>query len=474
MVQNRRGGRRRALPAWAIAVAAVGVAAILLTVVVVYLSPGPSGPSYPYVPGALGLGPGIVWESSNYFALDSSSQSIGASSIAALVNETGISQVSFGFAGESTNQSAGLRYLYNGVATSTSGSNDSSFISFCRSIHCSAVMGVPAEIDDPGAAAVTVRYVEQTLGFRPQYWEIGNEPVTWTHFGIPWTRWQATDASFATPATYAAMVARYIPAIRAVDPTARIIGIQADEGAPANAAWFQDLVSEDGSELSAVAYHSYPGGVGSVSNDSLTDFFATLERPSAFPLNYPATVSIVQSACASCHLKVLVGEYNAALVGNYSSFVTGYPDVPYIAAGLLTGLRENVTQVFFYALQANAENGLLAQDGTPNPVFYLYTTFLDHLTFPEILNSSIAGGPPGLYDLVSASASTRSVFVVDTNTVAGLLLNASSVFPSGTAVTESLWGPTLGQPEVRSAVTNASATWEIPPEGVLLLNGPGA
>ena len=55
-------------------------------------------------------------------------------------------------------------------------------------------------MNEPAVAAAEVDYVVHTLGFEPSYWELGNEPVNWNHFGVPWAQWNLSQRLNATPA----------------------------------------------------------------------------------------------------------------------------------------------------------------------------------------------------------------------------------------------------------------------------------
>src|SRR5271170_4610610 len=100
--------------------------------------------------------------------------------------------------------------IYNDNGTySTPPSNESDFVTWCRSVGCTAVIGLPGEIDSPSTAAYYVHYTEQVLHFTPMDWEIGNEPFQWTHFGSPWSAWTSAQAANATPASYAEVVHSY-------------------------------------------------------------------------------------------------------------------------------------------------------------------------------------------------------------------------------------------------------------------------
>ena len=214
-------------------------------------------------------------------------------------------------------------------------------------------MSVPAEINNTSMDAATVLYIEQTLGFHPDYWAIGNEPQGWTHFNIPWTRWQNSDASNTTPLQYAREVQQIVAAVRGVDPVARFIGIEsADGGAWNNSQWLDEVATVDGPNLTALAIHPYPDGMGPL-NPTNASFFAGLSVDNRFPNNYQGLQASVAAACA-CAVPIWVGEYNAALNGTYAPFQESYPEVAYMAAGIIGAIREGIPHVAVLRVPASA------------------------------------------------------------------------------------------------------------------------
>src|SRR5208282_1546084 len=61
--------------------------------------------------------------------------------------------------------------------------DEAQFVTACLAISCHAIFTVPGEINDSAFGAYEVWYTEQVLNFHPAYWEIGNEPYKWEHFG---------------------------------------------------------------------------------------------------------------------------------------------------------------------------------------------------------------------------------------------------------------------------------------------------
>jgi hypothetical protein len=422
---------------------------------------------------SLVIGSTAGYENASFWAVNAQSPYIQNSALAGLVNDTPFTFFRFGTDGEATNQVSGFTYSSDGIPSVDIGESDAEFVTWCRWIDCRAIMMVPAEIDNVSMAVATVQYVEHTLDFNPEYWSIGNEPETWTHWGIPWPDWKPTDDVPVTPLQYADEVQQYVSALRAIDPTIRIIGIQASTGQSSELAWLTDVVAVNGPNLSAVAYHAYPAGAGPPGG-SLSSFFSSLTQPTSFPLNYPGAVAAVRKACPSCDLPVLVDEFNAAPPNStFDPYLTAYPEVPFVGAVIAEALRENVTQVAFFNLQASAspaQFGLLDPRLDPRPAFRLYSDFFQNFSIGRIANTSLAGAPSGVYSVLSENATETSLFVVDTDLATGLRLNLTgSGFPFSGSWSSWVWGPDMVGPQSQAAVPNPAEIWNVPAEGVFLL-----
>ncbi|MCI4327054.1 MAG: hypothetical protein L3K16_05400 [Thermoplasmata archaeon] len=455
----------------AIAVVAVVVA---VTVVVVTLAPNYVGSSGTTVDGFLSVGPVVAEPPATFWAVGTHVQGFQNTTLSSDLNDTPISYFRWGAGGDAQNQTTGVSYSANGTESGL-GSSDPAFVQFCRARGCQAILTVPGEIDDPGAAAVTVRYVEQVLGFHPAFWSIGNEPQLWTHFGIPWTDWRWTDASTPTPEEYAVEVQHYIAAMRSVDTAIRIIGIQSDIGGPLGAAWMGDVVARNGPNLSAVAYHSYPAGVPPLGS-GVVQFLAT-GLTHGFPEDYRATEATVDAACPRCDIPVFVDEYNGDDNGYYAAEIESYPDVPLVAAAVVRGLQENASQFSFFDLEDTSSLtsfGLLDGNGNPRPTFYLYSEFFRNLSIGAIDNTTILGGGSYMFAVVGHTAGATSLFVVNANVSDSLRLSLNgSGFPIGSGGTVYQWAPGERLPLITGwGARSLASSWAIPPEGILLIDVP--
>ncbi len=446
----------------------------MLVVVGPLIGTPPGSPTpVPGVPGTLQVGSGQFPLSSQVLGVNVHVVGVQNSSLAALVNATPFTSFRFSPLGEATDQVHSMDYSLDGHPSPVYGETDPEFVTWCRWVGCRATMMVPAEIDNTTEAVATVRYVEQNLSFHPEYWAIGNEPQQWTHFGIPWTRWQANDSSTATPSEYAVEVQQYVQAMRSVDPTIRIIGIESVVGGTTANAWIRDLVQLDGPNLTAIAYHAYPLGNGT-STATPASFYAGLTNPSSFPLNYPTTEAIVRAACPACTISIFVDEFNSALGGNYSSYMVSYSEVPFVSAALALSMEENVNRVLFFDLEdlnAPQPYGLTTVGGGLRPAYFLYADILDHLALGSVVNSSVQGGPSGLYEVMTTNGTSTSVFLVNTNLTAGLELTLPDALFFSQPTTEYSWAYPQAMPSAPSSGTVPSGSGiEVPAQSVVLLD----
>jgi hypothetical protein len=452
---------------------AVVILVVAVTVVVVTIAPRFVGSSTSVVGGVLTVGAVVAYPPSTFWGVGAHAVKILNSSLGAQLNRTPINLYRFGGGGDTANQTTGVSYSSNGVASGSGSSADPQFVKFCQWQHCHSIMTVPGEINDPGAAAVTVSYVETTLGYHPDYWSIGNEPQLWLHYNIPWTQWRATDASTPTPQEYALLVQRYIAAMKTVDATIHVIGIQSTSGGREAAGWITPLVALDGPNLSAIAYHSYPGGFAAPGGSVAT--FLDAARTNGYPSDYRTTQGIVAGACPSCHIPVFVDEFNGAVPGYYTQFVQSYPDVPLIAAAVAIGLQLNTSQFAFFDLQATEgldAYGLVDEAGHARPSYDLYSVFFQNLSTNAIENTTILGGPGGAVAVVGENATTTSLLIANENATDSLRLSLNgSGFPTSGSGTAWSWDPSTSFPAWGPLPGGSiPSSWLVPPEGILLID----
>lgn len=379
----------------------------------------------------------------------------------------------------------GFNYSSN-VITRTSGTTykapwtTSQFIKWCESFRCEADFQLPGEINDPATAAYYVAYVEQTLGFHPALWEIGNEPALWTEYNVSWSHWGHAATSKITPAGYADLVQRYVAAIHAVDPKAHILGLPGvGTGAYREDLWIADTVAVNGPNLSGVGIHVYPAGRSPVTNGNLSQFYRGLRGGGGIAKRVALDEAAIRQACPSCkHLRIYATEVGSETQGTtgYTSTaraaMEGFPEVPYVAAEVAQGMQEHVAGLDFYSLTSGYPGSIFTSpNGSGRPVADLLGTVLpnvDRYVVPTWVNAT----PLGVYAVLSRNHASTSftVFVANANATNGANLSLAGVgLPVAGFGEVWRWTNQSSDPRLLNwSLGSLSSLW-IPPESVVLL-----
>ena len=375
---------------------------------------------------------------------------------------------------DSYNFTANRIYNANG-SYYTPPSNESQFVSWCRSVKAGAIVQLPAEINDPATARYYVAYTIQTLKFHPAYWEIGNEPALWTHFGTPWSKWTASQNVNATPSTYAAVVHSYVAAIRSVDPVGRILGLAGvGTGGYGEDGWIRASVALNGRNISAVAIHVYPaGGTNAAGNVTLSKFYDTLEGKSSLEYRVPKDRAAITSACPTCsRIQLFVTELGTGTQGGpYATYMSSFASVPFLAAEVAEAMTANLPNVDLFALQSNYSGSLLNTSGSPSITYALYSQMLVHLQ-TTVLNATLTPAPVHFFLVPTRSlnGSTYALLAVNANASVGVRLDLTgSGFPLVGVSTSYTWNYTSASPIVAHFPHLVPSLWVLPPRSVLVL-----
>lgn len=361
----------------------------------------------------------------------------------------------------------------NDGSTYTPPSSIAQFAQWCHWVHCRAILQLPGEIDRPATAAYYVAYVEQVVHFHPSYWEFGNEPALWTHFGLDWSSWNTSQALNASPLSYAALVHAYIAAVHAVDATARFVGLPGvGTGGYSEPTWIRATVARNGPNLSAVAIHVYPAGGSSVL-PTATAFLATLSGHGSLAYRAPLDRAAIASACPKCAgIALFVTELGSGTAGGpVDRFMGSFLDVPFLAAEAAQALTSGAANVDLFAFQGSYNGSLLDAGGATTSEFVLYAQILG-LLGPGIRPVTVTSSATLLYAVgtVSANGTVHSLLFVNANLsrTVHLALTASGLplaFP-GTALA---WTGTTAAPVRSSWSLTTPLLWTVPGGSVLLL-----
>ncbi len=397
-------------------VAILAAALVLLSVWTPPTAAARPSPSAEVVLGA-GVATGVTESPSTLWAVRQFSKNAFSPDSLPWLNQTPFSVVRYGAFCDDSNYTSGLSYNASGVSSPLD-MNWSSIAAYFALSHRAWIFCVGGETNNAGSVANQVEYIVDTLGLHPTYWSIGNEPMSWTHFNIPFSSWLPTDDSVPTPAQYALTVENCTRAMRAVDPGIQVVGIQSGAAATAEGPWIHAVVADNGPNLTAVAVHLYVDGKGTEAQ-SASQFLAA---GNLSKIAYAVTSSIqnVSTACASCQVPVWIDEFNAysGPTGQADGLPVGYPMVPFTAAGIVEALSAGARQFTFFDLEDMSGNYSLVNgtSGVPRPAFDLFSGILEHMVVGAVELAPISGAPSGVYDVEMKSGNTTSLLVVDTNT----------------------------------------------------------
>src|SRR5208283_2219087 len=264
---------------------------------------------------------------------------------------------------------------------------EAEFVKWCESIHCASIFQVPGETNNSAMAAWMVNYTENTLGFHPTYWEIGNEPQLWKMYNVSWTKWPIQNSTLptskVTPSGYAWLVHNFTVAMRAVDPKIKIIGLPA-AGRPDPLPvedWVAPVVAVDGPDISVIAYHDYPAGNALPGSPTLQNFYAAINGSAGLngriaeirggiqngsnPARYPLTTCT--AACAA-NISLFVTEFGTALSHReYGPWSVAFPGALDYAAQVTQAMDLNVSNVDVFGSVFNTTNSWLSLTGAVRP-----------------------------------------------------------------------------------------------------------
>lgn len=369
---------------------------------------------------------------------------------------------------------AGSIYSDAGTATPANGSL-ANFAASCDEVRCRSIVTLPGEIDDPAYAAQVVTYSEVTLGFYPTYWEIGNEPAAWTHFGVAWANWTPSQDRAPTPLQYALVVQAYALAIHDVDPNAAIIGLPGvGRGGSSDAAWINATVTVNGPNLSAVAIHLYPAGslTGPI---SLQSWFRSLSGATGLPARVEDAEAAIARACSSCSIALMVDEFGPATNVTAADGLPGGYLAGFLATLLAQGVSEPIGSLDYWALRSSTYGAWFDPQGVASASYDLYRALGEYLgTYAAAVD--VLAPHPGVLALEggdTASALT-DVLVVNANLSRTAWVDLNVTYPAAAAGTAWSYTGSSTAPSVQPIGARGAENWTLPPGSVVIFSGLGA
>jgi len=322
------------------------------------------------------------------------------------------------------------------------------FRAWCLSLtpHCQWMANLPAEENDTQAAIHWADWFHTVLKFVPTYWEFGNEPEAWTHYGINFTKWSTSDSIAPTPAAYATMEKNYIAAVSAKYPSDHYIGIQAP--CACDPTMIAAVAQVNGQKVSALAYHNYPWANNS--SVSIAPFYQSLFTSKSVLDTSTHFRSLFNTSCVRCaSLPIQVGEYQAGPVPTHSPFSDEYGGAVFMAVSVIQAIEANISTFTVFQLSDlfNASDHSLAPEGV------LYQQILDNLTHGTAygVNITSALAPGGITAMYVRNGSREAMLVVNTNVSRAVVVDLpTSLFPATLSGSYWYWSPRIATPGVHT------------------------
>lgn len=371
-----------------------------------------------------------------------------------------------GVLGEELNYSSGVYTSSDGTQKKLTTST-AEFVTECKSIGCHAIMQLPVEIDSPSTAAYYAKYIVNTLGYQPAYWELGNSPPGWIHFGVPWSEWKSKTTPTETPAEFATLIHTYIAAILKVDPAGKFLALGAGMGTADYAkAWIEPLVSADGSELAGISVHSYILAT-TPTHPTAAEFFANLGGAYSIPDQVLADRSYIKAACSTCTTGVFVSEINAAEAGStFVPLMAGFPGTLYLAAEITQGLSLQVPNMDWFCYHCDFLGAWSIHTLVFQPQDHLFSDLATQFK-TETLPTTVTG-PSTFYGIATYNSGGLSLMMVNvgSSTVSANIAQTGFILDRA-GVTEYSWASAAKSPS-KSSVT-LSSTVSVPSMSIILL-----
>jgi hypothetical protein len=395
-------------------------------------------------------------------------------SVGGFLNGTPITWFEYTQQTEQCNITTNVLYSDSGTRVGGCGFDIQSLKTWCvsRGPDCHAILLLPGENNNSAEDANIANYIVHTLHFQPSYFGIGNEPMLWTHYGIPWGQWKLTDHSTPSPLAYAFDVKAAIGAVRAVDSNAKFIGIEAD--CQCSPKWFSDVVTVDGPLISAIAYHSYP----SVTKKTVvtpTQLFAALASPLNITTSYAQVRADIVGLCPRCGtLPIFLAEYNSGPGWGPSDLAGTWSGSVFLAASVVQAIRANVTMFSTFNLQSSGGGvtwSMINALGTAGYEGRLYEKLFAHIAMGGFRNESVATSVGNVWSVVTFDAAGHhTLLVVNANATRSIDLDLNRALWIGpsSAPTTYEWSPGMYNPSVSSGILSASYT--IPAQGILMID----
>jgi hypothetical protein len=296
-------------------------------------------------------------------------------------------------------------------------------VSYANAIGAKPILQVPLLADTAGnpptadTAAAMVQYANITKGYGIEYFSIGNEPDIYDTTGQP--SWP--QVMNYTPQDYCAAVTGYVAAMKAVDPTIKIVGpdlaYKYQAGAGPTLDWLTPILETCGDAFDVITIHRYPFEA------AMATLPAAAQDPVSFRQVMTSVLGILQTtgqgakplaltemnvaydATTGCVLGASPGTVGSAL---WMADILGSS----IQLGLWTSAVWDISDPDDWSL------GLIGLPAghVPRPEYFAYALYAGH--FGPTLLPSVSGLPAGVSAYASRDLADNAteIIVINWNT----------------------------------------------------------
>jgi hypothetical protein len=356
------------------------------------------------------------------------------------------------------NNDANTQDPFDGAAFDTA-------IAYAQAIGAQPIIQVPLLADTagkpptPATAAAMVTYANVTKGYGVKYFSIGNEPDLYSTQGLVADPTQPAIPGY-TPADYCATATAYVAAMKAVDPTIKIVGPDLSwkyQPGGGDNDWLTPILTTCGSLFDIIAIHRYPFDATQ----------ATLAAAAADAASFRYVMTAVRGILAATGQSakpLALTEMNVAYDATFCVL-----DASPGTVGAALWLADSLGTAMELGLWTSAVWDVSDDDGyalgllgpgpahTPRPAYYAYALYAEHFG-PTLL--TVTSAPAGVSAHASRNAADNATEIIVANwnkAPAPLAFSVTGLASAPTPATFVL--PPVSMAAVEVPDTGGAAAW---------------
>jgi len=304
-----------------------------------------------------------------------------------------------------------------------------SFVSYCRlvgaepDLQVSLVTNAAGQPATAADAAAMVTYANVTKGYGIKYWSIGNEPDLYTMQGLQGASYTADD--------YCTTFRAYATAMKAVDPTIKILGPELSWKYVSGNDWLTPFLDGCQDVVDVVSVHRYPfGPTATTVAAAFGDAASFRQTVSALRANLDRHgMTATPLALTEEHITYDGDPAKSTLPASPQTFYAGM----WAADVLGVALEEGLWTSAFWHIADTSDGWKLAfvQGGMPMPTYHAYALIATHFTGKVIKPTGVPTGF-SVYANRDAGAGVTAVLVLNKTTTDSRLALTFDTLPTQT------------------------------------------